>query len=72
MRQLVGSIRDETTVRDLCIALAPERFAEAARRLANAERKMLADPTDSDAATKYATRISESMLQQTLNEFQLP
>ena len=59
MRQLVGSIRDETTVRDLCIALAPARFATAARRLADAEHKMLAVPTDTDAATRYASRISE-------------
>jgi ATPase subunit of ABC transporter with duplicated ATPase domains len=37
MRQFVGSLRDETTVRELLASVAPPRVAAAARRLADAE-----------------------------------
>lgn len=44
MRQLVGSIRDETTVRDLFISLSTSRVIDAARFLAKAEANMHHDP----------------------------
>ncbi len=44
MRQLVGSIRDETTVRDLFIGLSTPRVIDAARFLAKAEANMHDDP----------------------------
>ncbi len=44
MRQLVGSIRDSTTVRDLFVSIEPERIQNAAARLAIAEASMHDDP----------------------------
>src|SRR5437879_10754307 len=37
MRQMIGSISDDTTVRQLLLSLAPERIIRAARRLEDAE-----------------------------------
>ena len=44
MRQLVGSIRDESTVRDLFIGLSSNRVIDAAAKLAKAEVNMHDDP----------------------------
>ncbi len=44
MSQLVGSIRDDSTVRDLLVSLSPERIQQAASRLAIAESNATADP----------------------------
>ena len=59
MRQLVGSIRDATTVRELYESLAPERVRVAARRLHAAEHAMLAAPDDADLALVYAQRLAD-------------
>ena len=44
MNQLVGSIRDATTVRELYVSLSPDRIREAAARLVAAEATMNDDP----------------------------
>ena len=59
MRQLVGSIRDGTTVRDLCVSLAPDRLRGLAQAIHVAEVKMTADASDVAAATRYAHRLIE-------------
>jgi ATPase subunit of ABC transporter with duplicated ATPase domains len=58
MTQLVGSIRDETTLRDLYTSLAPERFRRAATVLTDVERQMAAEPTDHDLAMAYAEALA--------------
>jgi ATPase subunit of ABC transporter with duplicated ATPase domains len=58
MRQLVGSIRDTTTVRDLLVSLAAERIRRAAADLDAAERAHEAAPDDTDAAVAYASAIA--------------
>ena len=45
MRQLIGSIRDDTTVRELLISISAPAVRAAAERLAGAERDAEADPT---------------------------
>jgi ATPase subunit of ABC transporter with duplicated ATPase domains len=45
MRQLIGSIRDRTTVRDLLVSISPPAVRAAARRLGDAERAADADPS---------------------------
>jgi ATPase subunit of ABC transporter with duplicated ATPase domains len=45
MRQMIGSIRDTTTVRDLLVSLAAPSVRGAATRLSTAERAADADPT---------------------------
>ena len=59
MRQLVGSIRDATTIRDLLVGLSSGLLVEAGRALIESERAMAADPDDVDAAMAYATAIGE-------------
>jgi ATPase subunit of ABC transporter with duplicated ATPase domains len=54
MSQLVGSIRDTTTVRDLCAVLAPSRFQATARRLMDLEHRLGTDGTDRETAVAYA------------------
>ena len=40
MRQFIGSIRDESTVRDLLISVSPLRIRQAAQKLKDAESEM--------------------------------
>ena len=46
MRQFIGGIRDDRTVRDLLVELAPAAVREAAVRLDRAKRATAADPSD--------------------------
>jgi ATPase subunit of ABC transporter with duplicated ATPase domains len=50
MRQLVGSIRDETTVRTFLVSLSAPPVRAAAAKLAKAERAVTEDPKDTDIA----------------------
>jgi ATPase subunit of ABC transporter with duplicated ATPase domains len=56
MRQLVGSVSDDTTVRDFLLALAPERVRRAARELAAAERAVRL-PHGRSADLRYAEAL---------------
>ncbi len=49
MRQFVGSVRDETTVRDLLVSVAPPRIREAARAVDAAEHAVMTSPSASRA-----------------------
>ncbi|HYZ93568.1 MAG TPA: ATP-binding cassette domain-containing protein [Actinomycetota bacterium] len=57
MRQLVGSVADDTTVRDFLLALAPERVRRAARELAAAERAV-GLPHGRSADIRYAEALA--------------
>ncbi|MBC7375428.1 MAG: ATP-binding cassette domain-containing protein, partial [Frankiales bacterium] len=46
MRQFIGSIRDDTTVRDLLVDLAPPGIREAGKALEAAELAMMTDDTE--------------------------
>jgi len=58
MRQFVGGIRDESTVRDLLLSIAPPRVREAAARLDAAELVMM-ERDDEPAQLKYASALAE-------------
>jgi ATPase subunit of ABC transporter with duplicated ATPase domains len=58
MRQFVGGIRDETTVRDLLLSIAPVRVREAASRLDAAELVMM-ERDDEPTQMRYATALAE-------------
>ncbi|WP_406724380.1 ATP-binding cassette domain-containing protein [Streptomyces sp. GD-15H] len=49
MRQFVGSVRDETTVRDLLVSVATPRIREAAHAVDKAEHALLTSPSASRA-----------------------
>ncbi|MGW5201451.1 ABC-F family ATP-binding cassette domain-containing protein [Streptomyces spiralis] len=49
MRQFVGSVRDETTVRDLLVSVAPPRIRQAARAVDAAEHAIMTSPSASTA-----------------------
>ncbi|MGW0083834.1 ABC-F family ATP-binding cassette domain-containing protein [Streptomyces sp. NPDC003393] len=49
MRQFVGSVRDETTVRDLLVSVAPPRIRQAARAVDAAEHAIMTSPGVSTA-----------------------
>ncbi len=57
MPQLVGSIADSTTIRDLLLSLSPARVSRAAARLAAAE-EAVAGPHESKADLEYADAIA--------------
>ena len=59
MPQLVGSIRDGTTVRELLVSFAPPAVRKAAGRLHNTETTHNERPNDTDAALAYAEAISD-------------
>ncbi|MCF6524149.1 ABC-F family ATP-binding cassette domain-containing protein [Streptomyces sp. JJ36] len=62
MPQFVGSVRDERTVRDLLVAVAPRRVREAARAVDDAELALLAEdgPPDEEAAQlRYAQALAD-------------
>jgi ATPase subunit of ABC transporter with duplicated ATPase domains len=58
MRQFIGSIRDQSTVRDLLLSIAPPRVREAAARLDAAELAM-AERDDEPAQLRYAAALAE-------------
>jgi len=58
MRQFIGGIRDETTVRDLLLSIAPQRLRDAAARLDAAELAMM-ERDDEPAQLRYAAALAE-------------
>ncbi|MFC4032943.1 ABC-F family ATP-binding cassette domain-containing protein [Streptomyces polygonati] len=58
MRQFVGSVRDDRTVRDLLVSVARPRIQEAAKAVDVAELAMMAQD-DEPAQMAYATALSE-------------
>ncbi|MFJ2006337.1 ABC-F family ATP-binding cassette domain-containing protein [Streptomyces chartreusis] len=58
MRQFVGSVRDETTVRDLLVSVAPPRIQQAARAVDAAETLMMT-VDDEAAQMKYAQALAD-------------
>jgi ATPase subunit of ABC transporter with duplicated ATPase domains len=58
MRQFIGSISDESRVRDLLVSVAPARVRAAAERLAAAETAMRARD-DEPAQMRYAAALME-------------
>jgi len=58
MRQFIGSIRDETEVRDLLLDLSPPRVREAGRALAAAELAMM-EAEDEKTQMRYATALAD-------------
>jgi ATPase subunit of ABC transporter with duplicated ATPase domains len=58
MRQLVGSVRDESTVRDLLVSVAPARVREAAQALDAAELAMM-ESDDEPVQMAYAGALAE-------------
>src|SRR5690606_37070122 len=58
MRQFVGSVRDETTVRDLLVSVAPPRIREAARAVDRAEHAVMT-VDDEAAQLAYAQALAD-------------
>jgi len=58
MRQFIGSIRDDTEVRDLLLDLAPPPVREAGRALEAAELAMM-EHDDEKTQMRYATALSD-------------
>jgi len=58
MRQFIGGIRDETTVRDLLLSIASRRVRDAAARLDAAELAMM-ERDDEPAQLRYAAALAE-------------
>ncbi|MDQ0736616.1 ABC-F family ATP-binding cassette domain-containing protein [Arthrobacter agilis] len=58
MRQFVGQVRDDTTVRDLLVSAAPPALAAAATRIDDAELAMM-ETDDEPAQMKYAQAIAD-------------
>ncbi|QIK72073.1 ABC-F family ATP-binding cassette domain-containing protein [Propioniciclava coleopterorum] len=58
MRQFIGSVRDDSTVRDLLVGVAPERIAAAARRVDAAELRIM-EVDDEPAQMAYAQALAD-------------
>ncbi|MGD8151321.1 ABC-F family ATP-binding cassette domain-containing protein [Ornithinimicrobium sp. Y1694] len=58
MRQFIGSVRDDSTVRDLLISVAPERISTAARALDAAELAIM-EVDDEPAQMDYAQALAD-------------
>ena len=58
MRQFIGGIRDQTSVRDLLLSIAPPRVREAAERVDAAELVMM-ERDDEPAQLRYAAALAE-------------
>jgi ATPase subunit of ABC transporter with duplicated ATPase domains len=58
MRQFVGSVRDESTVRDLLLSVAPERVRDAAAAVDAAELAMM-ESDDERTQLRYAHALAE-------------
>ncbi|MDO5627100.1 MAG: ATP-binding cassette domain-containing protein [Mobilicoccus sp.] len=58
MRQFIGSVRDEQTIRDLLIDVAPQRIATAARAVDEAELRIM-EVDDEPAQMAYAQALAD-------------
>ncbi|HEX3824219.1 MAG TPA: ATP-binding cassette domain-containing protein [Mycobacteriales bacterium] len=58
MRQFVGSVRDESTVRDLLLSVAPQRVRDAATAVDAAELAMM-ETDDEKTQLRYANALAE-------------
>ncbi|MFF2653336.1 ABC-F family ATP-binding cassette domain-containing protein [Streptomyces sp. NPDC058045] len=58
MRQFIGSVRDESTVRDLLVSVAPPRIQDAARAVDKAEHAVLT-VDDEAAQMQYAQALAD-------------
>jgi ATPase subunit of ABC transporter with duplicated ATPase domains len=58
MRQFIGSVRDESTVRDLLVSVAPPRVRDAAVEMASAELLMM-EHDDEKTQMRYAHAITD-------------
>ena len=58
MRQFIGSVRDETTVRDLLLSVAPAPITQAARAVDEAELRIL-EVDDEPAQLAYAQALAD-------------
>jgi len=58
MRQFIGSIRDESTIRDLLLSISAPRLQQAATRLDAAELAMM-ERDDEPTQMRYATALAE-------------
>ncbi|WP_104181561.1 ABC-F family ATP-binding cassette domain-containing protein [Arthrobacter sp. B0490] len=58
MRQFVGQVRDDTTVRDLLVSAAPPALSAAAQRIDDAELAMM-EADDEPTQMKYAQAIAD-------------
>ncbi|UGQ12866.1 ATP-binding cassette domain-containing protein [Yinghuangia sp. ASG 101] len=58
MPQFIGRIRDESTVRDLLVSLAPPRVRDAVRAVDDAELALM-DTDDEPTQMRYATALAE-------------
>ncbi|HET6633540.1 MAG TPA: ATP-binding cassette domain-containing protein [Streptomyces sp.] len=58
MRQFVGSVRDESTVRDLLVSVAPPRIRDAARAVDDAEEAIMTRD-DEAAQMSYAQALAD-------------
>src|SRR6266508_2296231 len=58
MRQFIGSVRDESTVRDLLLGVAPPAVREAAAKLDAAELAMM-DSDHEETQLKYAQAVAD-------------
>ncbi len=62
MRQFVGQVRDDSTVRDLLVSAAPPALAKAAAEMAAAEDAMLEDHSDPAAEEKTQMRYAQAIV----------
>ena len=58
MRQFIGQVRDDSTVRDLLLSVSPEKVRLAAAKLKASEQRMQMDESE-DSQMAYATAISD-------------
>jgi ATPase subunit of ABC transporter with duplicated ATPase domains len=58
MRQFVGSVRDESTVRDLLLSVAPEAIQQASAKLDKAELAMM-EADDEKSQLAYAQAVAD-------------
>ena len=58
MRQFIGQVRDESTVRDLLVSVSPPKIQEAAQKVAKAEALMNERNTEKDQLN-FAQAISD-------------
>ena len=58
MRQFIGSVRDESTVRDLLVSVAPPRIQSAAAEMDAAELRMM-EHDDEPTQMRYAQAIAD-------------
>jgi ATPase subunit of ABC transporter with duplicated ATPase domains len=58
MRQFIGQVRDESTVRDLLVSVSPPKIRSAAEKLINAESLMISRNSEKDQMA-YAQAISD-------------